>query len=216
MGRRSQLFQRRGRGRRAESRGKPKGRGQGFSASGSLWGTSRRAAGGPGGGEPGPLSRTRRESLGVARRQRRGRPALLQRGVRAGYQGRRSTGLEGLTREALKIRPGRGLGPDFFNLRGCAGSSSRRVGGGAGNLATLSPQIPRMPLGEARAQSISISLPADPGAGGAEVLRSHPMRNQRSPRPALGPTGIPLAPPGPQGCGSPRQLGQSRLWVAVP
>ena len=100
FGARSQLFRRRGRGRRAEAPGRPEGRGRGFSATWSLWGTSHRAAGGA---ERSPAL-AGRESREAARRRQRGRGALLQRGPRAGPRGRRATRLVGrllgLAREA--------------------------------------------------------------------------------------------------------------------
>lgn len=94
LGRRSQLFQRRGRGRRAESRGKPKGRTQGFwtpSYFGELCAETR------GTREPVArlLPRPRRASPGTAGRWRLGSPAVLQRGPRAGPLGRRATCLVG-------------------------------------------------------------------------------------------------------------------------
>lgn len=90
LGLRSQLFQRRGRGRRAESRGKPKGRMQGFWTPGYFGElraetrrTRRRVAR--------LLSRPSRASPGAAGRWRLGSTAVLQRGPRTGPLGRQAT-----------------------------------------------------------------------------------------------------------------------------
>lgn len=163
MGRRSQLFRRRGRGRRAESRGKPEGRGRGFSAPRSLWGTSRRAAEGAGAGSGAP-PRPRRESRGGrAEAAAAGAPSSAAAGVVRGASGETGQPPGGAGEGGPELRPGEGAGARLLRSAGLR----RKLGlaRGAESQATLSPQMPRTLHGRC-AQSLSCRLPAWCGVQG--------------------------------------------------
>lgn len=122
LGRHSQLFQRRGRGRRAESRGKPKGRTQGFWTPGYFGELCAETRGDSGTGRQAPSSAATRKPRG------RGEVAAGEPGCAAARTARRASREAGhLPSGTEKLGPeaslGRGFVLDFFSLLGCAGIS---------------------------------------------------------------------------------------------